>query len=192
MGIAEDTTFKAIDILKELGVEYAVSGMIAGAVYGHVRVTADVDILVSVDKEKWEEVIRRFLESGFVFRSENFHMLEIATLKTLECFGVVLIVEDDREVFERARELQYHGKTLILVSLEDLIRNKLRFRRGKDLLDLRALLEINASKIDWGYLERKVANPEESDLLERLRRGEEIPWGGIREIPRPPEFCPRR
>jgi hypothetical protein len=181
-----------VKILKELRVDYAVTGAFAAARYDWVRATADVDIVVSVGEKEWEEVIKQFLKNGFVFRTEDFHMLGIATLKAPECFGVDLIVEDDPDMFQRAVEVEYYGRFVRVVSLEDLIRTKLRFRRGKDLLDLRALFEINASKIDWGYLERKVTNPEESDLLERLGRGEEIPWEKLRETPRPSEFCPGR
>lgn len=192
MGIAESTTFKAVGILEELGVEYAVSGMIAGAVYGHIRVTSDVDIVVSLDDKGWEEAVRQFLTEGFISRGEDFHKLGIATLKTPECFGVDLIREDDPEVFERARGVEYHGKTVAFVSLEDLIRTKLRFRRWKDVDDLRALLEINAGRIDWAYLGRKVRDPEESDLLGLLRRGEEVPGAKLRKTPPPREFCPER
>ncbi|MEM3519648.1 MAG: hypothetical protein QW179_01420 [Candidatus Hadarchaeales archaeon] len=189
MGVAERTTFRAIETLDKLGVKHAVSGMIAGAVYGHIRVTADVDIVVHVSEEEWENVIKEFVKGGFILRGEDFHKLGIATLKTSECFGVDLIREDDREVFERVKQIEYHGKKIPFVSLEDLIVFKLRFRRGKDIYDLRALLEINAAKIDWGYLERKVREPEERELLERLRRGEEIPEMLTRRAP-PHEFCP--
>lgn len=171
---AAHTTHRAVDILEKLGVDYAITGMVAGAVHGYIRATSDVDIVLAVDKEGWEETLREFLKQGFSFRGERFDKLGIATLKSPNCFGVDLAIEEDDEVFRRGIEAEHHGRTLVFVSLEDLIRHKLRFRRGKDVLDLRELLDANEGNIDWDYLNKKVADPEERDMLDRLRSGEEI------------------
>jgi hypothetical protein len=177
-------------LLEMMGVKHAITGAFAAARYGVIRATMDVDILLHVKKGKWEEIVKSFLENGFIFRGEDFHKLGIATLKTPECFGVDLILEDDPDVFKRVKRVDYYGTIVAVVTLEDLIRTKLRFRREKDILDLRILLEANAGKIDWKYLERKITDPDEKDLLKRLRRRKEIPLSKLKKIP-VREFCPK-
>lgn len=174
MNRAARTIHGAVGILEKLGVDYAITGMIAGAAHGYIRATGDVDIVLAADEKKWKEAVREFLKRGFSFRGERFDQLGTATLKAPSGFGVDLAVEDDDDVFRRGIEVEYYGKTIVLVSLEDLVRHKLRFRRGKDVLDLRELLDAKEGKIDWDYLDRKVTDPEERDLLDRLRSGEEV------------------
>ncbi len=181
-------TLKAVDILSELHIEYVLTGAVACALYDYIRVTRDVDILLAVSGSQWERVVQEFTRRGFAFRGEDFHKLGMALLKTPECYGVDLILEEDEEVFRRARKVRFLGKELAIASLEDIIRSKLSFRRGKDITDLQELLAMYADQIDWEYLERKVTDPEERELLEHLRKGEKI----VVEV-QPPrrEFCPK-
>jgi len=181
-------TLKAVGILEELNVEYALTGAVACAYYDYIRITRDVDILLRVSGSQWERVVQEFTRRGFAFRGEDFHKLGMALLKTHECFGIDLIVEEDEEVFRRAEKAEFLGRELAIASLEDIIRSKLSFRRSKDILDLQELLAMYTDRIDWKYLERKVTDPEERELLERLRKGEKI----VVEV-QPPrrEFCPK-
>jgi hypothetical protein len=179
---------RTVRILDKLEVEYALTGMHASGVHGYRRATEDIDVVLLVDEPKWKQVVEEFKKHGYLFRHGDFHKLGFATLKTPECLGVDLIVEDDPEVFERAFDVEYYGMMVPIVSLEDLVRSKLRFRRSIDIIDLQRLLEIRGGDVDWKYLDRKVTDSEESDLLNRLRRGEEI-MVKLRRGPR--EFCPR-
>jgi single-stranded DNA-specific DHH superfamily exonuclease len=88
---------------------------------------------------------------------------------------VDVFFEDEAEVFERAREVEYSGKPVFFVSLEDLIRQKLNMGpRLKDTSDIIALLKTNEDKIDWSYFDRKLDDEEREKLnkLWRVARGE--------------------
>lgn len=163
------TIHEAASLLEELEVEYAVTGVAAAAIYDFTRATKGVDFVLAVDEDEWEGVVKTFIKRGYRFRRENFHKLGMTALWSPAGFGVDLFMEDDAEVFERAVGVNYYGKKIPFVSLEDLTRQKLRFGRDKDVLDLVALLRMNEERIDWGYIKEKL-DDEEFEKLDKLRR----------------------
>lgn len=172
----EVTAHRVVDVLERLGVRYAITGMLAGGVHGHPRQTFDVDVSVAVvSDEEWEGILKALGKEGFKSgRRPDIHKLGAALLESPDGWGVDVFIEDDAEVFERALEINYFKKPVLFVTLEDLIRHKLRMGRMKDVPDLIALLSKNEKRIDWDYLDRKLsdAEGEELDKLRRVARGE--------------------
>ena len=173
-GGIEDVVHRVAKILEKLKANYAIGGMLAGAIHGYPVATFDVDVSVGVSEEGWKRVVRAFLRGGFTSGERPaVHELGTALLKTPGGWNVDLFLETDREVFERAVKVEYHGRPIRFLSLEDLLRYKLEFRRMKDIAHIIGLLRVNKDRIDWEYLKRKL-DPEELEYLERLR---DVAWG---------------
>jgi len=168
----EVTVHRVVEILERRGLRYAVTGMLAGGVHGYPRQTIDVDISIAVaNQNEWEEIIKTLKMEGFVpGKRPDIHGFGIALLESPDGWGVDVFIEDDKEVLERALQVEYYGKLVFFVSLEDLIRQKLKMGpRLKDTSDIIALLRANEDKIDLGYLNRKL-DDEEREKLDKLWR----------------------
>jgi hypothetical protein len=173
----EVTVHRVVEILERCGLRYAVTGMLAGGVHGYPRQTIDVDISIAAASQKeWEETIETLKKEGFVpGKRPDIHGFGIALLESPDGWGVDVFFEDEAEVFERARKVEYYGKPVFFVSLEDLVRQKLKMGpRLKDTSDIIALLKTNEDKIDWSYFDRKLDDEEREKLnkLWRVARGE--------------------
>ncbi len=138
-----------IDILNREGIPYAVCGGIAVALYGYVRTTKDIDILVQ--EEDIVRIAAAVKDQGFVFDAgripfdaggpaeREIHRIskiidgETLTLDLLIVDEVYQAIWEDREVGD------WQGRQINVVSLEGLLRMKEIAGRSKDLLDIEEL-----------------------------------------------------
>lgn len=137
---------RVLDILNESGIEYAVCGGLALAVYGLPRATKDIDVLIrEEDLEAVTEAVREIgftLTSGMIpfsfgkpeetklFRVTKIEDSEVLMLDLLLVTPILQDAWDKREV-KRVGDREVH-----VVSKEGLIGMKERAGRPQDLVDI--------------------------------------------------------
>lgn len=168
---------KLADLLNKEGIPYMITDGIATVLYGRLRTTLDIDLIVDCTRDQLERIIELVLEAGFEIGKEDveraYEEKSRATglLHELPAFRVDLSFADeyDRERIARSRSLEVDGTRVRVPRIEDLIPFQLRYGRMEDALFL-------ASKyrdlIDWkaveGWVEKLRIEPLYRDFVERL------------------------
>lgn len=156
---------KVFSELQKSGVEYLVVGGVAVNLYGYSRFTGDIDILLTLDSAnllKMEKVMKRlgYVErlpvhlhelrdkkkvkkwlkekgmTAYTFISKNKPQLDIDILA-----GYSL---DFKKFYKKRTVMKVWGTHLPIISFDDLIVMKKSAGREKDLLDLKALIELKS------------------------------------------------
>ncbi len=154
---------KIIERMNEEEVEYLVVGGIAVNLYGYIRATMDLDLLVMLDKANVEKFIK--IAKGLGYRpsipvkiddfSDPLKRKEWKEKKNMKVFSMynpknemehvdVLMDEDIdfRNAFKKRQVIKSAGTTINLIGLDDLIHLKQMAGRERDLIDIRALKKI--------------------------------------------------
>ena len=129
-------------------VRYLLIGGYAVGVYGYPRTTNDIDIFVSDEGENIENLVKALQDFGFV----GFDLSDIfADKRSLVEIGVEPLkvqfmnfadgIEFD-EAFESRKIIAVEDIFINAVSKSDLIKNKLKSGRYKDLADIEQLNQL--------------------------------------------------
>ena len=76
----------------------------------------------------------------------------------------------DQARFQRRVEVHHFGRRLWLPTPEDVVVMKIRWGRGRDKDDIRAVMGVQGDKLDWGYIEGWCDRHGTRALLEEIRR----------------------
>lgn len=158
-----EKVFRAFD--KE-GIRYIIVGGIAVNLYGYNRHTGDIDIVLALEKSNLNKIEKVMNELGYIPRLP----IEVKELgnkeklkkwmkeKGLKAYtflsntnqpqlDVDILVEDSlrfKIMDEKKTLIESWGIILPVVCIDDLIEMKRKANRDKDLLDLKALLELKS------------------------------------------------
>ena len=150
----EELAIQVLDATEATGVPFMVVGAIAAGAYGVPRSTRDVDLLVSVDVADGIATVLGALEQFMIidpqsqFDTLTWGKRHVAATRTKPSLKVeVFELLDDpfvREEFERKRKVfvPLLQRDAWLPSPEDVVVQKLRWGRGKDLDDARDVLAV--------------------------------------------------
>jgi hypothetical protein len=176
---------ETVDRLTGVGIPYMVSGSFAVLVYGHPRVTQDIDIVIAPDSEQLQSFVSRIPPNQYVSAEAV-----KAALKNRSLFNVIdtntgwkvdLFVRKSRpfslEEFRRRRAVEFAGRTIDVVSPEDSILSKLEWSKNgnseRQLRDAESVAVVQWKNLDQNYLQQWAAELEvEHELnvtLERAR-----------------------
>ncbi len=157
------TIFETAD---QLGVEHMAVGAIAAATYGIPRATKDVDLLVSIDPAKGITQLMQGLETWIKFDGQaqfdtiTWGRRHVGTSRKAPPYKVELFeMFDDPFVHsEFSRKVRKFvpllSREIWLPTAEDVIVQKLRWGRPKDLEDARDVTAVQgAETLDTGYIE---------------------------------------
>jgi hypothetical protein len=135
-----------IDILNRERIPYALCGGIAVAIYGFVRATQDIDILVR--KEDVQRISTAIEEQGFIFDAGRIpfnvggpNQREIHRISKIiddEVLTLDLLLVDDvyQSIWDNRKTGEWQGRPISVVSLDGLLEMKRISGRNKDLLDI--------------------------------------------------------
>ncbi|MEW5743190.1 MAG: nucleotidyl transferase AbiEii/AbiGii toxin family protein [Myxococcota bacterium] len=138
-----------VDALDRERVDFALCGGLAVNIYGHVRATKDIDLLVR--REDVDRIRDAATQIGFKLRSGRIPFgagtkderelwrvskTEGASLVTLDLLVVTPVFEP---VWQTRQSVEWRGRRLGIVSLDGLARMKRLAARKQDLADLEAL-----------------------------------------------------
>jgi predicted nucleotidyltransferase len=147
---------QAIRVLDKHGYRYALIGGVALSQWGVVRATYDVDIKILVPDLDFDGV-RANLRSAFPVRARA-HLRENPYIVAVSIDGVIVdflltLPGYEEQIIERAVQRDLGGWAVWICSAEDLIIQKSSAGRGKDWLDIEALLIEQYGKLDYAYIE---------------------------------------
>lgn len=171
---------KVVEKLRDLDIEYMLSGSVAMNFYGQPRMTRHIDIIISIK----ETQIRRFIDAF----KEEFYIESEMVLKEVSGKGMFNVSLNDYIVkvdfilrkdtkydinaFERRRLVNVGDFEICLISPEDLVPNKLLWaREGNSEIqkrDVKNILMIT-DDIDFNYLRDWSKRLSVDSLLEECR-----------------------
>lgn len=135
-----------IGLLHSNGVEFLIVGAHALAAHGRPRYTGDIDIWVRPHRENIDRLITAL--DAFGFGSLGISAQDFAEPQAMVQLGypparIDLMTTIDgvafAEAYEHRSTFDAGGMALPVISIDDLIRNKLATGRSKDLADVEAL-----------------------------------------------------
>ncbi|MBI5388587.1 MAG: hypothetical protein HZA90_28325 [Verrucomicrobia bacterium] len=163
----ETLAIKVIEAAESSGVEFMVVGAVAAGAYGVPRSTGDVDLLVSVSVEGGVAAVMAKLEpivacdAQVVFDTLTWGRRHVGRSRSAPPFKVELfeMFDDPFVQSEFARRQQVFlpvlGRATWLPTPEDVIVQKLRWGRSKDLDDARDVLAVQGlDSLDMAYIEK--------------------------------------
>lgn len=171
---------KVVEKLRDLDIEYMLSGSVAMNFYGQPRMTRHIDIIISIK----ETQIRRFIDAF----KEEFYIESEMVLKEVSGKGMFNVSLNDYIVkvdfilrkdtkydinaFERRRLVNVGDFQICLISPEDLVPNKLLWaREGNSEIqkrDVKNILMIT-DDLDFNYLRDWSKRLSVDSLLEECR-----------------------
>jgi hypothetical protein len=159
---AHDAAFAMVEVLNQRGVSYVLVGALASMYYAMSRTTQDADFVVQLGTIQLSEIVRQ-LGSGFrLSHQTEFELFTAGTLfvvthdKSPVRLDVFLLSSDPfaQKMFARRKLVQMLGHEVCIPTPEDIVIQKLRWQRAKDLLDVRDVIAVQEGNLDWPYVER--------------------------------------
>lgn len=174
-----EATAHVVTQLEVQRVSYMLVGALSSNAYGIPRATKDADIVVSFDSIGVVEFAKSL---GVGFKLDRQMRMETITNSirniityTPTNFDIELFRlsqdEHHKERFQRRqrRWLEEIKREAWIPSAEDVVIQKLRWKRRKDLDDAENILAVRAKKLDWDYLNHWTMIHNTNDLLKQLR-----------------------
>jgi hypothetical protein len=173
-----DLAARVIEALEAERIEYMVVGALSSSVFGIPRATKDVDIVLQLETR--EPLLRLegrlgdlvVFDPQVTFETLTGSLRHILTAKTSPPFTVELFeLGSDPFVVERfsRRRAEWSSqlkRKVFLPTAEDVIIQKLRWGRPKDLEDARDVLAVQTrARLDMDYITRWCAAHQTSDRL---------------------------
>jgi len=169
-----------VSVLESEHLDYAIVGGIANAVWGQPRATIDVDVTISAEDARLQHTISAISASFRVPVSEPLlfvqqtRVLPLDTEEGVRIDVIFALLPFELEAIRRARRVPIAGRTVSIVTPEDLVLMKIVSDRPRDLADAEAILRRRRDELDREYLEPRVrelaAALERDEILERWKR----------------------
>lgn len=160
--------------LNRLGIRYMVTGAVAAIVYGETRLTHDIDVVMEVNADEAEKIVRAFplqefycppvevirLETGRHLRG-HFNIIHHDTGFKADIY---LMGQDNLHLWAMSdrRCIQMKGGLLWVAPPEYVILRKLEYYREggseKHLRDISGMLNISLDQLDMAKIKEKVRN----------------------------------
>jgi predicted nucleotidyltransferase len=172
---------KLLTAFKDEDIRYALIGGFALGALGIARATVDIDFLVHRDDLEKVHAIMTGLGYQRPFHTEN--VSQYVSADTV--FGEVDFLHAFREIsigmLQRAENKKIFNETLSIrvLRIEDLIGLKVQAmanddaRKDIDLSDIRALIDLYKSAVDWPLLEKYFSMFGFQELFKNLRKAGE-------------------
>jgi len=165
---------KVIRLLVKAKIPYAIVGGLAAGYYGTARSTRDVDMIVTVDRKSAERLVKFAKTAGFVVvKPEVLTLVRVSNRFVMESSDGYRIdfwlarTDHDKVALERRRREFIYGGYAWIVAPEDLILQKLKAGRARDVADVVGVLIRQRDKLDVKHLQHWAAM---LDILDTLRK----------------------
>jgi hypothetical protein len=169
---------RVADALTACDVPYMLAGSFSSNYYGIPRSTKDADFVIELRGGVGDEFMRR-LGDDFLLDPQLSFETNTGTYRQLiqhreSPFKVELFLlsndPHDQSRFRRRIVVSAFNRQLWLPTAEDVIVMKLRWARTRDKDDIRAVIGVQAGKLDWPYIERWCAQHGTKARLDEIRR----------------------
>jgi hypothetical protein len=173
----DDITFALVDALEATHGNYLLVGAIASIHYGIMRSTFDVDAVVAIEQRGVVQLARKLgpryqlepQQAFEVFTGKHLHVIHVTgTPFKIDLFPLT-DEPFDQERFRRRVRAKLLGREVWLPTAEDVLVQKLRWGRPKDLDDARDVMAVQQESLDWKYIENWCRTYGTYDILIGLR-----------------------
>lgn len=158
---------KITDVLDQYQIPYMLSGSIAMGLYTVPRMTRDIDFIIHLQAKNVDVFVNSFKDGFYCDRDAIKEAIE----GPVKMFNIIdhatgykadfVVLKDDpfrQEEFNRRLRVTYFGKTIYVVSPEDLLLSKLiwiqDFQSAIQMEDIKNLTVVN--NLDWDYISKWV------------------------------------
>ena len=180
----ESLAIKVVEAAESCGADFMVVGAVAAGAYGVPRSTRDVDLLISIKREGAVSAVIEKLapivefSAQVVFDTLTWGRRHVGQSRSMPPFKVELfeMFDDPFVQSEFARRQQIFvpmlGRTTWLPTPEDVVVQKLRWGRSKDLDDARDVLAVQGTEsLDMAYIEKWCAQHGTTERLQAALAG---------------------
>ncbi len=152
------------EVIKGLKLKYCLFGGLAMQAYKRIRSTMDIDLILSVNDEKVQELISSLEKENFRFDSKkgivkigNFEFLRFIYADKGSGIDVFVDIvtaktEYQKEIIRRRQRLKIFDIEFYIATCEDLVLLKILASRPVDKADAQSLIEENMKELDRNYL----------------------------------------
>ncbi len=179
---ADEAVVAVLDALDIAAVPYMIVGSLASNFHGIPRSTRDADFVVEMPPGNLSHLGGALPPDLTLQRQGSFEAVTGTTRYLIELAGSPFVCElfvrsddaHDRERFSRRQRVHLMKRTAFVATAEDMIVTKLRWaasaHRSKDIDDIRNMVAVRGSELDWTYVERWAREHGTTALLEQIRR----------------------
>lgn len=172
----EEATSRVIAALEEAGVAHMLVGGLTSNYYGIPRATQDADVVVQLSATDQLSRVADLLGPTFAIDSQaSFETItgnirHVVRLPDTPFVVELFVLGDDPFQVERFRRrvptrIPSLGDRLFLPTPEDVVVQKVRWGRPKDLEDARDVLAVQGDALDMHYIETWCGRHDTSDRL---------------------------
>ncbi|MBU6239890.1 MAG: hypothetical protein KGQ51_18910 [Planctomycetes bacterium] len=169
-----------IRVLHSLDIPYMLVGAFSSNAYSYPRATKDADIVIDYRDGVLTQICSALGEDFQLDAQASFEIFtgtlrNILTYKPTK-FEIELfrVGRDPHHIerFTRRRKLLLPELQIeaAIPTAEDVVIQKLRWQRDKDIADARVVLAVQAQSLNWDYINKWTEIHQTSELLDRLRR----------------------
>jgi len=155
---------RVVAVLDDLGIEHMLVGAFSSNAYGVARATKGADFVVACDAGAVLRVADALGEEYRLDRQMRFETITNTVRNVITYVPTGFDIElfrlgDDphhQERFRRRRRGMVGGlaQGVWIPTAEDVIVQKLRWQRDKDLGDIRNVIAVRSGELDWEYVRR--------------------------------------
>lgn len=170
---------RVIEALEELEFRYMLVGALSSNAYGIPRSTKDADIVVELEPGNLKKLMERLggdfrLDPQMLFETLTHSIRNVITYTPtkfdIELFRLTNDAHDAARFQRRSRRtIGELNRGAWIPTAEDVIIQKLRWQRPRDVDDARNVLAVRFHELDWDYLIHWTETHSTRDLLIRLR-----------------------
>jgi hypothetical protein len=175
---SDEAVTRFVQALNNLGAPYVIVGSLSSNYYGIARSTEDADFVLHVQSDEINQLARDLPDDFRLNPQVGFETIGGTTRHEFEIAGGGFKIEvfeltDDpfaQERFARRVPGVIAGQNTFYPTPEDVIVQKLRWARSKDLDDIRDVISVQASNLDWAYIHRWCDAHGTRAVLDDIRR----------------------
>lgn len=170
---------EVIRVLQTQEIPYMLVGAFSSNAYGYPRATKDADIVIEFQTGVLQR-IRDSLNDDFSLDPQSGFELITGSVRNILTFSptkfeieLFRLGNDPHhlERFARRRRLFLPDLQIetVIPTAEDVVIQKLRWQRDKDIADARVVIAVQATRLDWTYVLRWTDTHGTTSLLNRLK-----------------------
>jgi hypothetical protein len=182
-----EVVLASIVLARRLRFPHMLVGALAAALWGEPRATTDADLMVQVPEGAWERLKRSARQVGFQvdLMWERYNPLlrdqQVRFIKRgIRVDFIGLRDAHDQQALQRRRFKMFTDRRVAVVAPDDLVIQKLKAGRPRDLDDAVGVLRRSSQQMDHDYLWTWARRFRVTDELAYLLRHASLTNGGMR------------
>jgi hypothetical protein len=178
---SDDAVEIVIEAIEHAGIPYMIVGSLSSNFHGIPRSTKDADFVLQLHSRSVAEIAPLLGPEFYLDPQTTFEMATMSSRNIIKIADMPFIIElfhltddaHDLQRFERRVRGLFGSKDAWVASAEDVVITKLnwslRLNRRKDIDDVRDVIAVQQSNLDWPYIESWCDKHGTRALLDQIR-----------------------